>query len=362
MDYRFHWRQRRLERRRQRLLTVPLGLLLGLLLYLILQGVSHETVVWTHQGPIRCTPHFAVGAASLYATWPDGHLEALRLADGELHGDGPLLSQPEPFNGSPVYSNQVVYFASDLGVVRAVRSTTGALIWELETGSAIRGQPLLDGPRLYFGNDAGSVYCLVAAEGSQAWRTDLQAAVAGAVARVGEVLVAATTDGTVYGLHAGDGHLLWQQPLGEPVFAPVTSADPLCVVGTDLGTAYLLETGTGEVVQSYQTRGMIRASAAVSPTAICFGSTDGWLRVVSRDGKTPLWSYHLGGPVSIGPIFAEGHFYAASERRLVAMHPDTGRVVHVWRYPSLAGSLVPSSGFVYVGSNDGLIIALAQPG
>lgn len=362
MDYRLHWRQRRLERRRQRLLTVPLGLLLGLLLYAMLQGIGRETVAWIHRGPTLYTPHFALGGASLYVTWPDGHLEALRLADGGLHGDSPRLSQPEPFNGPPVYSDQVVYFASDLGVVRAVRSTTGAVLWELQTGSAVRGQPLLDGPRLYFANDAGSVYCLVATDGTQAWRTDLSAAVADAVARVGEVLVAASTDGRVYGLHPGDGHVLWQRPLGEPVFAPVTAADPLCVVGTDLGTAYLLEARSGEVVQSYQTRGMIRTPAAVSPGAICFGSTDGWLRVVSRDGKTPLWSYHLGGPVSIGPLFAQGLFYAASDKRLVAMHPDTGRVAQIWRYPSLAGSLVPSSDFVYVGSSEGRIIALARRG
>lgn len=361
MDYRIHWRQRRLERRRQRLLAVPIGVLLGLLLYVLLHNIGRETQAWTHQGPSHYTPHFALGGVALYAAWPDGHLEAVRLADGGIYGDGPLFSQPQPFNAPPACGDQTIYLASDLGVMSAVRSTTGAVLWQLQTGSAVRGEPLLDGPRLYFANDAGSVYCLVAAEGTQAWRTDLPAAVAGSVARVGEVVVAATTDGTVYGLHAGDGHVVWQQPLGEPVFSPVTAAEPLCVVGTDLGTAYLLDAGTGRVVQSYQTRGLIRTPAAVSPGAICFGSTDGWLRVVSRDGRTPLWSYHLGGPVVVGPTFAAERFYAASERRLVALQADTGRTVHVWREQALAGSLLPTADFVYVGSNTGRIIALAQP-
>ena len=361
MDYRIRWRQRRLERRRQRLLAVPAGLLLGLGLFLALTRLGARPPYWVYQGPLNHTPHFALGTAALYCVWPDGHLETVRLGDGVVQGGGPLFSLPDRFNGTPVYDGHTVYLGSDLGSLWAVLCRTGDALWEYHTTAAIRDEPLLAGERLYFGNDEGNLYCLDLATGQKLWCTNLTFAIPGRVALVGGVLVAATRDGTLHGLEPDTGRVLWRQPLGEPVFSAVTPADPNVVVGTDLGTAFIVAAKTGAVVTSYRTRGLIRSAAAVSDQQVCFGSSDGWLRVVSRDGTARLWAYYVGQPLSVGPCLVGGRYYAGCPGRLVALDAADGRLLRTWQGEEFAGSLAATGDVVYVGTSTGRILALANP-
>lgn len=361
MDYRIRWRQRRLEKRRRRLLLAPAGLVLGLIIYLLLRGVGSQVTFWTHTGPAVYTPHFALGATALYVVWPDGHLEAVRLADGGLHGDGPLFSRPEPFNAAPACGPHTVYLGSDLGVLRAIGSTTGETLWKYRTDGALRGQPLLDDRRLYIGSDGGQLACLNTGDGQRLWATELGSAIARQPARVGDLIIAATIGGTVYGVEAGSGKVRWRHDLGEPVFSPVTAADPLVFLGTDRGSGILLQAETGAEVARYQTRGLVRGPAAVTGDAICFGSTDGWLRTVSRDGKQPLWVYNLGGPVTVGPCALGKRVFAGSPRRLVALDATVGRPVNDWKDGNFAGSLLPTTDTLYVGTSTGQVLALDLP-
>jgi outer membrane protein assembly factor BamB len=193
------------------------------------------------------------------------------------------------------------------------------------------------------------------------WARNVGGAVAGAVARVGTLLVAATTNGQVWGLQAGNGKPVWQQFLGEPIFSPATSADPLVFVGSDLGTGFVLEAATGAVVAKYRSGGLVRGPAAVSTPTICFASTDGWLRAISRDGRTPRWGYPLGGPIAVGPCLQGDRIYVGAGGRLLALDAASGRCRRSWKVPDMAGDLVVTTDTLYVGTSAGRIVALVNP-
>ena len=361
VDYRNRWRQQRRARQRKRVLIVPGALVLALLLYWLLHIVGGGgSVYWVHQTPDDAVPHLAVSSLTVFAVLSDGHVEALGTRDGQPIGSGPFFSMPEAFNATPALAKHVLYFGSDLGMLRALDARSGELLWERDLGAAVRSKPLYYDGRLYVGTDQGRMYCFLPG-GTKVWSVELRDAISGRPAVVGPLLIVATTRGAVFGLSLRDGTRVWQQDLQTPVFSPVTGAPPLAVVGSDTGHLNVLDTADGRVVGSYYSRGLVRGLAAVTDAIIAFGSTDGWLRAISRDGKQPLWAYPLPGPVTAGPMAARGVLYAACPGRLVALDATTGWLVRSWKGERFAGDLVVARDTIYIGTSAGAVHALAAP-
>jgi len=362
MDYRIRWQERRRQRRQKQLLILPAVLGAALLVYLIVRLASGGggNVYWVHEEPGHAIPHFAVGPALVYVVWSDGHVRALQQRTGESLTEGPFLSAPEAFNTTPLLADHVLYFGSDLGQMHAIDARSGQPLWTFDAQSPLRVPPLLVAGKLYFGSQAGKFYCFDLS-GKKLWVQQLSGPLSAQAAVVGPNLIVSTIHGDVCALALADGKVLWRQALSAPIFSPVTAADPLVVVGSDTGYLYVLQAADGKLVERYYTDGLIRTAAAVDQTGLYFGSTDGWLRVVGRDGKTPLWAYDLGGPVTVGPVLSGECVYLGRPGRLVALDVKTGGVRRAWKDEDFAGDLVVSGGTVYVGTTNGRVLALAAP-
>ena len=361
MDYRIRWQQRRRQRRQKQLLIIPALVLAVAGIFLLARLLTRGgAVYWVHEEPEGLIPHFTVSPSAVYVAWSDGHVFARRPDTGESLTRGPLFSAPEAFNATPLLADGSLYCASDLGRLHALDARTGQPLWEFDAQAPIRYAPQMSDGKLYFASDAGKVYCLDET-GKKLWVTQLEAAPSGQGALVGDTLIIATIRGNVYALNLRDGSLQWRQILGVPLFSPVTAADPLVTVGSDTGYEYVLQAADGKLVNQYYTAGLVRNAAAVSERAIYFGSTDGWLRVITRDGKTPLWAYYLGGPVSVGPVLAGDKVYVGRAGRLVALQASTGRVCRGWNDEQFAGDLVVTNEAVYVGTTARRLLVLAVP-
>jgi outer membrane protein assembly factor BamB len=366
VDYRIRWQQQRRQRRRKRLFIIPAALALASVLYLLLRNVGGAAAYWEYRSPERLTPHFAVTPSLLLVAWANGHVTALRTADGQPTTSGPLFSVPEAFNTTPTAVQRVLYLGSDSGVLRAVDARAGHLLWSHDTGAPLRCQPLVTGGHVYVGNGDGMVYCFLPG-GTKVWARQLDDGVSGAPALVGPHLVVATTRGAVHGLDAATGKPVWRRDLRSrdeptPCFGPVTAAPPFVLVGSDLGYLYMLQAATGKPAhQPYYTGGLIRGPAAVDDQIIAFGSTDGWLRVISREAQKPLWAHRVGSAVVAGPVIARGVIYVASATRLLALDATSGRLLRTWRGEQFAGDLVVTTDTIYLGTNLGVIRALPTP-
>jgi outer membrane protein assembly factor BamB len=146
------------------------------------------------------------------------------------------------------------------------------------------------------------------------------------------------------------------------VFSPVTAAPPLALIGSDTGYLYVLEAATGRPVRApYYSQGLIRRGVAVSDRVLAFGSSDGWVRVISRDGTQPLWAYRLPGAVAAGPVIAKDTIYVASATRLLALDAASGRLIRSWKGDQFAGGIVVTGDTIYIGTNQGSLMALAAP-
>jgi outer membrane protein assembly factor BamB len=362
MDYRIRWQQRRRQRRQKQLLIIPAALLLIGLVYLIsrLFAGGGAKIFWVHEDPDSLLPHFTVGPSLVYVVGADGHVTALQQQNGKSVTSGPFFSFAEAYNTTPLLADHVLYLASDLGRLRALDARTGQQKWAFEAGSPIRYAPQMAAGRLIFGTDAGKLYCF-SPEGKKLWVKELGAPLSGQGAALGGSVTVSTTRGEVYCVKVADGAVAWRKALEAPVFAPLAAAGSLVMIGSDNGYEYFLNTGNGKVVARYYTAGLIRTAAAAGEKGIYFGSTDGWLRVVSPDGEKPLWARYLGGPVSVGPVVADGMVYVGRAGRLVALNAETGRLRRAWEGEQFAGDLLVTTDTIYVGTTTGKVLALAAP-
>jgi len=366
VDYRIRWQQQRRQRQRKRLLIVPAALALATVLYLLVRGAGGAGSNWVFEAPSHALPHFAVTPAFIYVAWPDGHLIALQTATGRPTAEAPVFSVPEAFNATPTVEEHTLYLGSDAGILRALNARTGQLVWDRDTGGPIRCQPLVISGRLFVGNGSGLVYCFRTG-GAKMWSRQLEDGISGQPALVGRQLIVATVRGAIYALDFGTGKTLWRQDLQSPdvptpIFSPVTAAPPVVLIGSDDGYLYVLDAATGRPAREpYYTAGLVREAPAISDQAIAFGSTDGWLRVISHDAMQPLWAYALPGPVTAGPTIAGNLVLVACPTRLIALELSSGRFIRSWKGEQLGGDLVVAAKTIYVGTNQGRIMALAMP-
>ena len=366
MDYRIRWQQQRRQRRRKRLLIIPAALTLAAVLYLLLRNVGGGATHWVYEAPDHLTPHFAVTPAFVYVVWSNGHIQALQVSNGQPTGAVPFFSVPEAFNTTPTVAQHTLYVGSEAGVLRALDARTGHKLWDHDTRAPLSCPPLFAGGRLYIGNGNGMVYCFLPG-GTKVWVRQLPDGLSGQPALVQQLLIVATTRGAVYALDPTTGKPVWRRDLqssdaSTPVFSPVTAAPPLALVGSDTGCLYVLKAGTGRPVREpYYSRGLVRRAAAVDEHVIAFGSTDGWLRVISRDGLKPLWAHRVPGGVTVGPVLAGGTIYVAGATRLLALEAMSGRLIRSWKGDQFAGDLVVTTGTIYIGTNQGSLWALPTP-
>jgi outer membrane protein assembly factor BamB len=176
---------------------------------------------------------------------------------------------------------------------------------------------------------------LAAPVATPTWTFDAAAPVWADLAFVGGVLYVAVDDGHLYALAATTGKPLWTFLAGGALRARPTIAGGDVFVQADDGFLYRLNATTGEQ------RWRVRLQAAVERLP---PSKDG-SRYDDRASAVTL---------------ADGRLYVGTDDgHLLALNPADGS--HIWNFPangSVVGTPVVASGRVYVGSFDGHVYAL----
>lgn len=138
-------------------------------------------------------------------------------------------------------------------------------------------------------------------------------------------LVVGTRSGDVVALDGATGGEVWRSPAGGPItFAPSVAADGRVVVVTDNGFVVSLAPGGGPE-WSYPLGGPPGAAPALTADGVAYSpAANGTLRAIDRAGML-LWSLALGGT----------------------------------RRAALTTTAVQSDGWVFVGRDDGVLLALS---
>ena len=286
------------------------------------------------------------------------------------------------------------------GEVVVINRQSGRVEGTGEFGDSVEGQLAVsaDGETIYVptAEQDGGVVAYDVRRGRQIWRW-LDGGIQGGVVRLDSSVVLLTLDGRVVGLDPTDGSVAWERPasdaaqyhgapvrldadvlvaddrgrvvrldgvtgaehwraeVGGPVYATPAVADGAVYISTTRGGLARLDAAGGEVVWTVQDAQPLRVStAAIGPTALAVGFSDGTVRGVDLTSGDELWRYAGDGAVTAAPVWIGDRVAVGTlDKRLVVIDGSTGR--EEWS-TELRGRVKSA---LAVGG--GLLIALVEP-
>ncbi|HSQ54940.1 MAG TPA: PQQ-binding-like beta-propeller repeat protein [Gemmata sp.] len=222
--------------------------------------------------------------------------------------------------GGPAAERGLLVFPAGDDGLHAVDEVTGEPRWSFRADLHIDSTPLISGGKVFVGSgrsrrfDSHQVVCLDAETGKPIWRTAVDLPAWGSPASAGgRILV---------GL--GNGRLT------ESAQHPETPA----------GGVASFDTATGRHAWTFTTADAVFGRPAVVGDRVVFGSRDGFVYVLGREGKEQF-RIDLGGPLVSGPAVAGDRVYVVSvPGRVVCLDPATGR--EEWRYELARDGIKPN--------------------
>ena len=131
----------------------------------------------------------------------------------------------------PAVDGDILYVADAEGLVMALRSDNGKVLWQRALKMPIGGGVTASDGLVLAGTLDGHVVALKQDDGSEVWRAPVSSEVLSAPATDGHIVVVRTIDDKLTGFSAEDGRQLWQQGVLKPLLTLRGSSSPLIVDG-----------------------------------------------------------------------------------------------------------------------------------
>ncbi len=301
-------------------------------------------LVWTAYGGALLEFPPVIDHNALYQLADDGVVRAVATATGRLLWSrklGTLAAASPAASGNSVYVTLLDHGRGGGGRVAALRQSDGGVRWIRDLPSRSESSPLLDRGRLYFGSENGTVYALSAHSGAVLWTYHAPGAVKASPTLRDGRLYFGDYGGHVQAIRQSDGRRVWINGGGNGLIGGSTFySTPAAVFGriflgsTD-GRVYAYDAATGSLAWAKQTGSYVYSSPAVTETrglgpTVYVGSYDGTFYALSAYSGAVRWSYQAGGRISGSPTVLGNLVYFAvlGTHRTVALALTTGHVVY----------------------------------
>lgn len=249
-------------------------------------------------------------------------------------------------------------------------------IWEAKQSDLLEFPPVMSGKRLFQLADDGVLSAIDTEDGHIIWKRRLGRLSASTPAVVGgtvyvTLLTGAGEGGRVMAVHAETGHTIWSRNLpSRSESSPLVDSGKV-FFGTEAGTVYALRASDGHTIWTYQAAGAVKASPTLFKGWLYFGDYGGNIQAVSERTGRRIWV-----TASDGAAFGSGTFYSTAavaygrvylgntDGRIYAYDARTGKLdwavqTGAYVYASPAVTNAPGLGpTIYEGSYDGTFYAL----
>ncbi|MEZ4425526.1 MAG: PQQ-binding-like beta-propeller repeat protein [Gemmatimonadota bacterium] len=293
--------------------------------------LSDGHVVWRHDlgRPVQAAP--AVDDQTVYAVDVDGAISAVGRDDGALRWHvrvGPAL--PWAWGGegwdylgsSPVVVGHTLVAGAGDGVVRAVDTRSGEVLWSVATGGRVRSSPAVADGVVYVGSADGIVRALRLEDGSEVWsfRTEghtLDSAafgfdrrtVTGGPTVVGDRVLVGSRDARMYALDRATGRTLWAEDDSSSAWVIATPAvvDGRVIFGrSSSAKVQALSLVDGALLWEAAAGALVFSSATVAGGTAFLTTGGGALLALDAATGERRWSRRLDGPSWTTPALADG--------------------------------------------------------
>ncbi len=305
-------------------------------------------------------------------------------ADGSLRWKYQIYDRADSLIDSAAVlgPNNLVIVPGGDGFLHALNRDSGQRVWDFkakgtsdlghqqgETVNSFEGNVQL-GPNgvIYAGNDNGLMYA-VDADGKELWnfRTDMMIWSSPAFDPNGAWMVFGSLDGFLYLLEPKTGKLMDKVKIGADVkSSPSVDEAGNITFGASNFIFYSYKVSAGKLVLNWEykdARGELYSSAAVKDGKIVFGSLEGAVFALSKEGKL-LWKFMTYSPVASSPMITKDDvvLFGAKNGKLYALDLATGE--RIWSYKTTdalqksnldASVSMNSKGVIVNGSYGGIV-------
>jgi outer membrane protein assembly factor BamB len=232
--------------------------------------------------------------------------------------------------GTPVTGDGRVYLGGFNGTLYALDLTTGAVIWQQETGGAIIGAPALAGGTVYVGSSDDKLYAFDAGTGTPSWPAfKTGGAIWSRPVVEGGTLYVTSMDKRLYALDSATGESRWPQPFeahGAMPSTPALAGNTLYVGALD-NRLYAIDASSGKELWSFEASNWIWCEPFVADGVVYFGALDHRLYALDAATGGQHWSqaFHAKAPIRARPALAAGVLIVADNSgEVYGLDPATG--------------------------------------
>ena len=224
----------------------------------------------------------------------------------------------------------VAYAGAD-GVVSALRTIDGTLLWRSRIDGAVGDQPVVVNGVLYVTASTdftATLYALRASDGAQLWHTTSNGPEISTPVVANGVVYVGTQEARVLALRAGSGTQLWQYSDNYVgLFSPQLVNGVLYVStnGVQPGDVYALRASDGRLLWRYEASTTLNSTTVINGVAY-ITSQDGTLTALRTTDGHKLWQRALGSG-NLGtmwePVQAQGGILYVAMTRMSAPTAST---------------------------------------
>jgi outer membrane protein assembly factor BamB len=281
---------------------------------------------------------------ALYQLSDDGLVRAIATTTGRVLWQrriGTLSASSPAASGNSVYVTLLEHGRGRRGRVAALRQSDGAVRWIRDLPSRSESSPLLDRGKLYLGSENGTVYALSAHSGNVVWTYHAPGAVKASPTLAAGRLFFGDYSGHVQAIRQSDGHRVWISGAGSGLlgggrfYSTAAAVFGRIYLGSTDGRVYAYSTAKGSLAWARQTGSYVYSSPAVTNVAglgptVFVGSYDGTFYALSAYSGAVRWRYRAGGRISGSPTILGQIVYFAvlGIHRTIALDVRTGHVIY----------------------------------
>ena len=278
----------------------------------------------------------------------------------------------------PVIQGDVIYAASNNGVVMAINKESGKKIWKAKLEHNLSGGVGVGGDLVLLGSENSTVIALDINSGETLWETSVSSEVVSAPATDGKMVVAQSVDGKLTGLDASTGEQKWLYESTVPALSLRGTSSPLVLnnfvvvafangsvasIALDNGTLrweerVAIPSGKSEIERLVDVDGELYVNDA---GVLLVSSYQGYLAALDVVTGQMRWRVKESSTVGAGSGF--GNVYISDESSHIKAY-KTGQEEYLWinDYLHLRRTTAPSSfsNYVAVGDFEGYVHLLSQ--
>jgi outer membrane protein assembly factor BamB len=264
-----------------------------------------------------------------------GRVVALRTTTGATLWEYPQGQKiPANFRLAPAVADGLVYAPASDGSVYAINADNGKLVWQYSARSSITTPPTVANGVVYFGTADGRFYAVEAKTGNPLWAepANLISSLVGPVVASDSLVLALTSDGTVWGISAATGKSKWSQRLNSvPSDSSIALGSDQFYVNSLEGLA-AINPANGHIRWQKVLKSSPNHSPATDGKRIFVLDDAGRLYCYDSQGK-PVWKdpVETGQPIETSPLLS-GETVILATRKGTVLALDAGNGAIKWQY------------------------------